>query len=94
MLMKKKKNLLLVCSLNVVTYIGIILHSQCCFEEYPKALLTAKDSQGNTIAHLVAASGNTEVFEVYSTSGVEVTCCVKHVYNYVTNNNLRLLIKI
>ena len=28
------------------------------------ALLTARDSQGNTIAHLVAASGNTEVFKV------------------------------
>ena len=28
------------------------------------ALLTAKDSQRNTVAHLVAASGNTEVFEV------------------------------
>ena len=27
-------------------------------------MLAAKDSQGNTIAHLVAASGNTEVFEV------------------------------
>ena len=34
------------------------------FEEDPEELLTAKDSQGNTIAHLVAASGNTEVFEV------------------------------
>ena len=39
-------------------------HLQGYFEENPKALLAAKDSQGNTIAHLVAASGNTEVFEV------------------------------
>ena len=37
---------------------------QGCFEENPEALLTVKDSQGNTITHLVAASGNTEVFEV------------------------------
>ena len=41
----------------------ICQHSQACFEENPMALL-APDSQGNTIAHLVAASGNTEVFEV------------------------------
>ena len=34
------------------------------FEENPKALLTAKDSQGNTLAHLAAVSGNTEVFQV------------------------------
>ena len=38
--------------------------TQGYFEEDPKALLAAKDSQGNTIAHLAAASGNTEVFEV------------------------------
>ena len=38
--------------------------TQGYFEENPEALLTAKDSQGNTIAHLVVASGNTEVFEV------------------------------
>ena len=37
---------------------------QGCFEEDPEALLTVKDSQGNTITHLAAASGNTEVFEV------------------------------
>ena len=41
------------------------LHFQGFFEKDPKGLLTLKDSQGNTIAHLVAASGNTEVFEVY-----------------------------
>ena len=29
--------------------------------------LLAPDSEGNTIAHLVAASGNAEVFEVYNT---------------------------
>ena len=39
-------------------------HSQGCFEENPKMLL-ATDSQENTIAHLVTASGNTEVFEVF-----------------------------
>ena len=38
--------------------------TQGCFEEDPEALLTVKDSQGNTITHLVASSGNTEVFEV------------------------------
>ena len=31
-----------------------------------EALLTAKGSQGNTVAHLVADSGNTEVFKVYN----------------------------
>ena len=67
----KEKGLLVACSLNLVTYIGILLHSQCCFEKYPEVLLAARDSQGNTIAHLVAASGNTEVFEVYSTSSVK-----------------------
>ena len=45
-----------------VTHIKYI-DLQGCFEENPKALLTP-DSQGNTIAHLVAASGNNEVFEV------------------------------
>ena len=75
----KEKGLLVACSL--VTCIHVILHSQCCFEKYPEALLNAKDSQGNTIAHLVAASGNTEVFEVYgnSTSGMKGICCGKHV---------------
>ena len=42
----------------------IIYMTQGCFEEDPEALLTVKDSQGNTITHLVASSGNTEVFEV------------------------------
>ena len=42
----------------------LISHTQCCFEKNPEALLKAKDSQGNTIAHLVAASGKTEVFQV------------------------------
>ena len=41
------------------------LHFQGFFEKDPKRLLTTKDSRENTIAHLVAASGNTEVFEVY-----------------------------
>ena len=40
------------------------MHSQGWFEKAPKTLLTAKDSQGNTIAHMVAASENTEVFKV------------------------------
>ena len=48
----------------LATYSTICQHSQACFEENPRALLTAEDSQGNTIAHMVAASGNTEVFEV------------------------------
>ena len=39
-------------------------HLQGFIEENAEALLTAKDSQRNTVAHLVAASGNTEVFEV------------------------------
>ena len=30
----------------------------------PKTLFTTKDSQENTIAHVVAASENTEVFKV------------------------------
>ena len=38
--------------------------TQGCFEEDPEALLTVKDSKGNTVAHLVTSSGNTEVFEV------------------------------
>ena len=44
----------------------VLLHcvTQGYFEENPEELLTAEDSQGNTIAHMVAASGNTEVFEV------------------------------
>ena len=37
---------------------------QGCIEENPKGLLSAEDSQGNRVTHLVAASGNTEVFEV------------------------------
>ena len=57
----------LVSVLASVLYNYFFLSWQCLqgwFEENPKALLAAKDSQGNTIAHLVAASGNTEVFEV------------------------------
>ena len=42
----------------------IIEHLQGFIAENADALLTAEDFQGNTIAHLVAASGNTEVFEV------------------------------
>ena len=43
-----------------ITYV-----TQGYFEENPEELLTANDYQGNTIAHLVTASGNTEVFEVF-----------------------------
>ena len=39
-------------------------HPQGCFEEIPHALFSAVDSKGNRIAHLVAASGNTEVIKV------------------------------
>ena len=42
-----------------------VSHSQACFEEDPHRLLTDEDSQGNGIAHLAAASGNTNVFEVW-----------------------------
>ena len=41
------------------------LHFQGFFVKDPKGLLTTKDSRENTVAHLVAASGNTDVFEVY-----------------------------
>ena len=41
-----------------------MLLTQGCIEENPKGLLSAEDSQGNRVTHLVAASGNTEVFEV------------------------------
>ena len=53
-------------SVPIASFFGGLLHcvTQGYFEENPEELLTAEDSQGNTIAHMVAASGNTEVFEV------------------------------
>lgn len=39
-------------------------------------MLAAEDSQGNTIAHLVATSGNTEVFEVH----IQYMCNVMGTY--------------
>ena len=50
----------------------IIGYTQDCFKRNPKDVLTAKDSQGNRLAHLAAASGNTELFEVQYIYIVEI----------------------
>ena len=49
--------------------------------------LLAPDSQGNTIAHLVAASGNTEVFEVYNTHFATVIAAFDN-QDYSTKNTI------
>ena len=64
-------------------------------------MLAEKDSQGNTIAHLVAASGNTEVFKVQylqyigmeGNGSIFIRCvyCDKHIGNdfcYCGKHNL------
>ena len=50
--------------LHTVSHSCLFYHWQVCFEETPSELFQAKDSQGNGIGHLVAASGNTEVIKV------------------------------
>ena len=52
-------------NVSVFTNCNVEKNLQGCFEENPKSLLTTRDSQGNTVAHLVAASGNAEVFKVW-----------------------------